>query len=124
MKTLKKQFKLVALVLSMLILIQGCTVYKKANVTMEVASKEHVKTKIQTINGNLIFKYIIFENDNYYGIKRSKGDLEKTRLVKESIESIQLINKPMTTIITIVIPIGVIVGVSAILLQDLNNFNF
>lgn len=117
MKILVKRFKYLPVSLAMMILFQGCTVYKKTNVSMQDAATEHVKTKVKTINGNLIFKYIIFENDNYYGIKKSKGEIEKTRLVKESIGSIHLKNKAMSTVLTVALPIGVLVGV-IFLLQD------
>lgn len=118
MKTLKKRFKYLSIALAILMLLQGCTVYKKQNVTMQAAAQEQVKTKVKTVNGNLYFKYIAFENDQYFGIKKSKGEIEKTRLDPKSIEKIQLKNKTLSILTTIVVPLGVIVGVAAILFKD------
>ena len=61
MKTFKTRFKNLPVALAMLMLLQGCTVYKKQNVTMQAAAQEQVKTKVKTVNGNLYFKYISFE---------------------------------------------------------------
>ena len=118
MKTIKKKIKYLPIALGMMILFQGCTVYKKQSVTMQEAAQQQVKTKVKTVNGNLFFKYITIENNQYFGIKKSKGEIEKTRLDSDYIEKIQLNNKTLSILITIVVPLGVIVGVAAILLKD------
>jgi hypothetical protein len=115
MKTIVKRFKYLPIALAMLILFQGCTVYKKQSVTMQEAAQKQVKTKVKTNNGDLFFKYIAFENDNYYGIKKSKGELEKIRLDSEYIEKIQLKNKQGSVIVTILLPVGLIIGAVVIL---------
>jgi hypothetical protein len=114
MKTLKKRFKHLPIALAMLILVQGCTVYKKQNVTMQEAAKHHIKTKVKTVNENLVFKYITYENDNYYGVKKSKGELDKIRLDEEFIKGIYLKNKPLSIFLTIILPIALFWGFAGI----------
>jgi hypothetical protein len=115
MKTFKIRFKYLPVALAMLMLLQGCTVYKKQNVTMQAAAQEQVKTKVKTVNGNFYFKYITVENDQYFGIKKSKGEIEKTRLDPKSIEKIQLKNKQGSVIVSILVPVGLIIGAVLIL---------
>ena len=43
-----KKFKTIALILSMLILLQGCTVYKSASVSLEQAALAQTKVKLET----------------------------------------------------------------------------
>ena len=115
MKTLKKRIRHLSIALAMLILVQGCTVYKKLGVTMQEALQEQVRTKVKTVNGNLFFKYITFENNQYFGVKKSKGEIEKTRLDLEYIEKIQLKNKQGSVIVSILVPVGLIIGAVLIL---------
>ena len=70
-----KKFKTIALILSMLILLQGCTVYKSASVSLEEAALVQTKVKLETKSGEkLKFIRIGVENGNYYGVKKVKGD--------------------------------------------------
>jgi len=65
MKTLKKQFKSVALILSMLILFQGCTVYKSVPISLEQAVQNESKVKVETKdNRTMKFNRIGIENGN------------------------------------------------------------
>ncbi len=85
---------------------------------MEQAVNEPIKTRVQTVNGDYLkFKYIIFENNNYYGLKKSGKEIKKIKLDKKYIETIQLKDKVGSIILTILIPVGVIV-IAALLLQD------
>ena len=116
MKTLKKQFKSVALILSMLILFQGCTVYKSASVTLEHAVQNDSKVKVITKNNEkLKFMRIGIENGNYYGVKKSNGVILKTPLDQDSINIINEKDKTLSTILSIAIPVVIIGGALAIL---------
>jgi uncharacterized protein YceK len=114
MKTLKKRIKHLSIALAILILLQGCTVYKKQSATMQVAVQEQVRTKVKTTNKNFSFRYITYENDNYYGVKKSNGELNKIRLDEGSIESIHLKNKPLSIFLTIILPVALFIAVVAV----------
>ena len=114
MKTLKKRFKHLSIALALLMLLQGCTVYKKPSVTMQEAVQEQVRTKVKTAKENFSFRYITYENDNYYGVKKSNGELNKIRLDEEYIESIHLKNKPLSIFLTIIVPVALFIGIVAI----------
>ena len=120
MKTLKAHLKVVALFFSVLILVQGCTVYKSANVSLDDAYKSQTKVKVKTnYNRTLKFKIITFEDESYYGINESYKDdpfeqynkeLIKTHIDVENIENIRIKNKTMSTILPFAIPV-VLLGV-------------
>lgn len=74
MSTFKKHIKSVTLILSVLILFQGCSVYKSTPISLEKASGIEGKVKVITkSNDRLKFKQISQENGNYYGINRKMG---------------------------------------------------
>ena len=57
MKTIKIHLKIVAFLISSMILLQGCTIYKSTTVTLDEAYKAHTKTKVFTTdNETLKFK--------------------------------------------------------------------
>ena len=72
MKTLKAHLKVVALFLSVLILLQGCTVYKSANVTLDEAVRADAKVRIEKKNGERLkyFKVVVLDDGNYWQKKR------------------------------------------------------
>ena len=89
MKELNKRLKAIALFLSGLILLQGCVVYHKTPTTLEQASQEQVKTKITTAKKSIRhYKYIDFEGDTFYGVKKKSGDFIKTPLNEEEISQV------------------------------------
>jgi len=111
MKAIKKQIKSVTLILSMLILLQGCTVYKSASVTLDQASKSEIKVKVETKSGEkLKFKRIGVEDGNYYGVKKVKGNIVKVPLDANYVNNVKLKDKTLSTILTIAFPIAIITG--------------
>ena len=102
MKTIKKQIKSVALVLTILILLQGCTIYQSVPVSIDHAVQKETKVKVMTKNSEKMkFKRIGVENGNYYGVKIVKGDIIKIPLDKESIISIKEKDKTLSNVATI-----------------------
>ena len=78
MKTLRKKIKTVALFFTALILLQGCVAYQNTAVTLEQAAQEQKPTKVNTItNKTYYFKQIVFEEDQFYGLKKVKGEMVK-----------------------------------------------
>ncbi len=118
MKTIKKQIKSVTLILSMLILLQGCTVYKSVSVTLEQAAKEENKVRLETTSGEkLKFKRIGIDNGEYYGVKKVKGNIVKVPLNSNYIKNVKLKDKTLSTILTIALPIAILVG-AGLIFQD------
>jgi len=77
MKTIKIHLRVVAFFFSALILFQGCTVYKSANVTLDEAVKADTKVRIEKKNGERLkyFKVVVLDDGNYYGKKKKNGFL-------------------------------------------------
>jgi hypothetical protein len=114
MKTIKKQFKSVALILSVFIFFQGCSVYKPVPVSLEQATQNKSKVKIMTKNNvKLKFERIVVEDGNYYGIRTVDSQNVKLLLDTNTVEMIKEKDKILSTILSIGIPIVSILGVSA-----------
>ena len=101
MKTSTRQLKVIALLFSVLILLQGCvTVYKSANVTLEEAVRADTKVRITT-NDNKTIKYLNITkiNQEYFGIKKVNGDLTKIPIQNENIEMVRIKDKPLSAVV-------------------------
>ncbi|RMZ49612.1 hypothetical protein EB822_11245 [Flavobacteriaceae bacterium PRS1] len=90
----------------MLILLQGCTVYKSASVSLEEAALVQTKVKLETKSGEkLKFIRIGVENGNYYGVKKVKGDktlnYKTVPLETNYIKSVKLKDEFKSTVYTI-----------------------
>jgi len=119
MKTIKKQLKSVALILSVLILFQGCTVYKSASVSLEEASKSQTKVRVEKKNGEKV-KYtriVVLNDGNFYGVEPVKWMSNNILIEENSIKKIQIKDKQTSTILTFAIPL-VIIGVLAYSLRN------
>ena len=115
MKTLKKHIKPIALIFGVLILFQSCMAYKQTSVSLEQAVQSEKKTKIETkSNESLKFRRISFEDGKYYGVKRVKGEIVKIPLDSTGIKKVLLHDKTLSTVLTIALPIGIILGASLI----------
>jgi hypothetical protein len=111
MKTIKQHLKVVALFLSALILLQGCTVYHSANVTLEEAVRSDINVRIKTNDQQTLkFRKVGVENGNFYGVKKNNGMIVRTPLDHKFINSINSKDKTLSTILSIGIPV-IIVGV-------------
>ena len=111
MKTIKKQINSIALILSVLILLQGCTVYKSVPVSLEQAANSETKVKVLTnSNEKLIFKRIGVENGSYYGVKKVKRNMVKIPLDKKMLNKINVKDKTMSIILSVGIPIALLLG--------------
>ena len=112
MKIIKAHLKVVALFFSVLILFQGCTVYKEANVTLEEAVRADTKVRIKTNdNQTLKFKNVRVENEIYYGFMYKKSKWVKTAINEDSIAIVQVKDKTLSTVLSIAIPLVIIGGI-------------
>jgi len=102
MKTLKNQFKRLALFLSLLILFQGCVAYKAKNYSLDDAVASDTNVKLRTSN-NVIHKYkrIELKDDAYYGVKKEKGTIVKYPIDSKNISDVKIKDKTLSTIGTI-----------------------
>jgi hypothetical protein len=109
MKTIKQQIETLALILSMLILLQGCTVYKSASVTLDDAVNQELKTKIVTKSGEkLKFSRIGLEDGEYYGMHKDNHMMFKIPIDKKYVKSIKIKDKTLSTILTLGLPVVII----------------
>ena len=106
MKTSTRLLKVVAFFFSVLILFQGCTVYKSANVSLEEALKADTKVRLKTKDHQTLkFKNVEVENEIYYGLINFRNTWVKTQINEDNIEKLQVKDKTASTIITIGIPV-------------------
>ena len=111
MKTSTRHLKVVALFFSVLILFQGCTVYKSVPISIEQAVQNESKVKIKTNNNKkLKFKRIEFANGIYYGVNKTEQVTVKTPLDENSIDTIKEKNKTLSMIIIIGVVTACFIG--------------
>ena len=108
MKSFKNYSKLIGLFFSILILFQGCTVYKST--TIQQAVQTESKVKVRTKNGETFkFSRVGTKDGNYYGVSKTKGETIKISLDENFINTIKEKDKTLSTILTIGIPITIVV---------------
>jgi hypothetical protein len=111
MKTIKKQIRITALALALVILIHGCSIYKSTPVSLEQAAKEEMDAKVYIKSGeNFIFKRIVLEDGKYFGVKKEKGAVIKIPLNEQFIEKVKLEDKSWSSIATIGLSIVSLLG--------------
>ena len=121
MKTIKKHLKVVALFFSVLILLQGCTVYKSTPITLEKAVQNESKVRITTnTNKTFVYKKIVVDDGNYYGIEKIKGKKINIPINLDLVKSINEKNKTLSTALSIGIPIVITVGILFIASDDID----
>ncbi|MDH3323300.1 MAG: hypothetical protein OEM04_09935 [Flavobacteriaceae bacterium] len=115
MRTLKVHLKVVALFFSVLILFQGCTVYKNQNISLDQAAAAKDKVKIVTKNNQTV-KYLNITkiNQEYFGFKKVHGDLTKIPIQKEDIEMVRIKDKPMSAVVGILTFLGGLIVVATV----------
>jgi len=116
MKTINIHLKIVAFLISLMILLQGCTVYKPTTASLEEVSKSQTKAKILTTNNETLkFNRIDFIDGKYLGVLfndvEKNPKIEFMPLDKNNIQSIKVKDKTMSTIITVAIPIVAVGGI-------------
>jgi len=117
MKTSTRLLKVVAFFFSVLILFQGCTVYKSANVTIEEAVKTDTKVRLKTKDHQTIkFKKIGIEDGKFYGLLYYKNtSWVKTKINEDNIEKIQVKDKVLSTFINVItVPLTFIIVVASL----------
>ncbi len=116
MKTIKIHLKIVAFLISLMILLQGCTVYKSTTASLEEVSKSQTKAKVLTTNNEILkFKRIDFIDGKYLGVISNDMEINPKinfmPLDENNIQSIKVKDKTTSLIINIGVPIVVLGGI-------------
>src|SRR5210317_697205 len=103
MKLIKLNVKVVALFLAVLLLLQGCTVYKSGNASLYDAAKSESKTKIIKKDGEKVkfSKVLLLDSGKFYGIKwidRNKTT-DSIFIDTKAVKKVKLENKKLNTTI-------------------------
>ena len=113
-RRIRKQ-KGIAGLLTLLILLQSCVVYQKSPSSLEEASQLRTQTKVTILNGTEIkFKFLSFEDGQYYGARKTSGELQRTLVKPENVRTVQVKNKKASTLATVgavVVPVVAFVAI-------------
>jgi len=106
MKTIKAHLKAVALIWSILIFFQGCTVYK-SSVSLEEASRIDSRVKVYTTtNESYKFERIGVDEGKYYGVKKSNGEIVNIPLERNELYKVLLKDNTRSIISTVSVVLG------------------
>ena len=110
MKTLRTYLRPVAYALTLLILFQGCTVYRSQGVTLDQAVYDGKKVKLVTNQDKVIkCKRIELENGLFYGVTKVKKEDVRTPINAEQVKTIRPENEIVTALIIFpIIPLSVL----------------
>ncbi|SHM08802.1 hypothetical protein [Flavobacterium xinjiangense] len=108
------------------LILQSCAVYKKTPVTLnEAANVDRKILVVKTDNTKLKFKKIEKIDGVYYGLIKTKGQIEKIPLTESDLKTIRVLDKTATTIGNVAIVVGslgvVFLVVAAIELSNLGD---
>ncbi len=112
MKTIKLFLKPITYLLVFLILFQGCTVYKKQNISLDQAVENNGKVKLITkSNDKYKFKYITIVDGEYFGVVKRKGEIINYQLQEKNIKAVKPKSKAASIAITTLalIPVSILV---------------
>lgn len=92
MKALKKWLKTIVLFFMALILFQSCATYKTP-VTLEQATQEEKAVKIITVDEDTYeYKYIVYQDGQFYGVKDNPGEDVKFPINTEEVANLLMKN--------------------------------
>ena len=115
MKTLRRFIRTMAWLMAGLIWLQSCTVYRSSVVSIDEAVKAGDKAKVVTkTDQTMHFKYLSEIDGQYYGMNKEKGELIKVPFEEEQIKTIRLSNKPLSTILSIGLPLVAAIGFASL----------
>ncbi|WP_242117814.1 hypothetical protein [Aestuariivivens sediminicola] len=111
---MKRHLKIVACFLTLLILIQGCSIYKQVSPPYEEAMQHNARVRVKYPDHQAVkFNSIEIIEVNIYGVKKVSGKTVKTLINTEKATSIQVKDKTWSWIVSIGVP-TVILGLAAI----------
>ncbi|WP_242083196.1 hypothetical protein [Aestuariivivens sediminis] len=108
---MKRHLKATACFLALLILIQGCSIYKTVSAPYEEAMIHNARVEVEYPDQFPVkFNRIEIIDDDIYGVKKVSGKTVKTLINREKVEKIKVKDKTASIIVSIAIPV-VIIGV-------------
>jgi len=114
MRTFKDHIKAISLFLTAIILFQSCATYKTP-VTLQQAVQEEKAVKIVTLDDDTYkYKYIVYEDGQFYGVKDNPGEDVKFPIDVEEVAAVLAKEKGLPTWAIVVI--SAVVGAGLIIL--------
>ena len=96
-------------------LFQSCVAYHNTS-TLEKASKEQTRTKVTNTNGNTFkYKYIIYEEGQFFGVSKKSGEWIKSPLNQKDIDKVLTENKMANIIGTVILSAAALYGLGLLL---------
>ena len=108
MKKFKLKSKMASVLLSIIMLMQSCSVYKSSS--LDNAVQENTKTKVFTTTG-ISFKFnkvINKDNGKYVGLKKKNGEIKEIEINDMLIKEVKVKDKTASIIGTVVLALSVI----------------
>ena len=111
MKRIKREIRNIASLLTLLLLIQSCSVYRSQPISLEKASQIESNVRVITESGNRFkFKQIRKEGNVFYGLMNLNDPTKRIILKEEFTIEVKEKNKTLSTILSIGIPVIYIGG--------------
>ncbi len=123
MKTLKTSLKTTALFIMAMTLLQSCIAYQNTPVSLEQAEQSKKRVKLKTSsNQTYNFEQIVLEEEEFYGLKKKRGEITKTAISDALDNKLFLQSKRKSTWATLGV-IGVPVIALVIIVRSSLSFN-
>ena len=113
MKKNKLKQQMSSVLLCILVLMQGCQVYKQATLNDGVESGKPVR--MTYLGQPMEFEKVITRDGNYYGIQERDGELKEMVINEEFCQKVKV--EKVSTFLTIAIPVvatGAAIGIMAL----------
>ncbi|MEW5676940.1 hypothetical protein ABGT15_11565 [Flavobacterium enshiense] len=105
--------------LTLLILLQSCTVYQRTPISIDEAVAYNRSVKVITVTDRkLKFKRIEKTDSVYYGLQKSGGKIQKIALNPNNIKAIKKPDRVTSTLITTTSITASVLFLTYLLLQD------
>ncbi|MCX2719723.1 hypothetical protein [Lentiprolixibacter aurantiacus] len=94
MRELKESLRVISIFMTGIILLQGCSAYKNP-VTLQQAVQEEKAVKIITVDDDSYkYKYIVYEDGQFYGVKDNPGEDVKFPIDTEEVATVLMKKEP------------------------------
>ncbi len=117
MKTLKTRLRTIAFFFITMMILQSCIAYQKTPVSLLEAEQSKTLVKVNTIsNQTYKFKQIVLEEEQFYGLKKEKGEIDRIAIHNNDANKVFLHSKSKstwTTIAVIAVPVIALVVLAA-----------
>ena len=125
MKTIKQQIRSITLLITSVILFQGCLSNKSNTTTLEAAEQSENKVKITTTsNKTYNFLSIEFQDGLYYGLKKAKGKIIQTPLNENTIKEIRIKDNVKSMFLIFSLLLFIIAGFMYRIRKELNEIEY